>query len=234
MKSPVRPDPKRWALAGLAGALLLTGCNREDNSEKARDSELAGQIVVDPELAGGQPTTTSGKIDLPAEQRTPQAIAEAKAEAAKLAGGAIPQAPAPGGGGEIALLEQSAANAARTAASARAAKVDCAQKVQYSADWSKALPAMLPVYPRGVVQEAAGTDSDGCRLRVVSFVTPVTTGDVMDFYYARFRAEGYEARHQLSGSDHVLGGGKDRAAYLVYARKLTNGLTEVDLVASGG
>jgi hypothetical protein len=230
----------RWAFASLAGVLLLAGCGHAEKAEKAKaendpavTSALGDEIMVDPELAGQQGSAGASKIEIPPEQRTPEAVAAIKAEALKLAGGTIQPAPAPSGEGDVSKLVESAATAAQIAAAAKTGKVDCAGKVQYSAKWATALPAALAVYPQGAVQEAAGTDSDGCRLRVVNFVTPVTPGDVIDFYNTRVRAGGYDARHQLDGAQHVLGGRKGAAAYLVYARKLDNGLTEVDLVASG-
>jgi hypothetical protein len=111
--------------------------------------------------------------------------------------------------------------------------VDCTKKAQYSATWAGKLPKDLPVYPRGAVQEAAGTDADGCHLRVVNFVSPVTPRDVIDFYYTKATAAGYGAEYRMDGSDNVLGGRKGGQAYVVYVRKLANGLTEVDLVSSG-
>jgi hypothetical protein len=134
----------------------------------------------------------------------------------------------------VASLVENAATAAQVAQAARANKLDCAGKAEYSMNWASSLPEPLGVYPRGAVQEAAGTDSDGCRIRVVSFATPVSPQDVIDFYFTRVRAAGYDAKHRLDGKDHVLGGSKGNAAYLIYARKLDNGVTEVDLIASGG
>lgn len=240
MTPPARSVPTRVLVTALASALLLAGCGKGGEAAKPKGEEdpavtgaLGDQIMVDPELAGQQGSGGTGKIELPPEQRTPEAIAAAKAEALKLAGGAIQSAPAPAVGGSATVLEQNAATAAQVAEAAKAGNVDCAGKVQYSANWATSLPAALAVYPRGAVQESAGTDADGCRLRVVSFVTPVAAGEVVDFYYTRLRAEGYSARHQMNGNDQVLGGGKGAAAYVVYARKLDNGLTEVDLVASG-
>ena len=63
--------------------------------------------------------------------------------------------------------------------------------------------------------------------------TAVAPKDVIDFYYTRVLADGYDAKHRMDGKDHVLGGGKGSAAYLIYARPLENGVTEVDLIASG-
>jgi hypothetical protein len=100
--------------------------------------------------------------------------------------------------------------------------------------WAARLPAAFPVYPRGAVQEAAGTDASGCSLRVVNFVTPVPLGEVMDFYYSRARAAGFSAQRVLQDGDNVLGGVKGASSYVVYARRLPSGNTEVDLVTSGG
>lgn len=236
MKSPV------YLLTTIVGVALLAGCGGGDpkapaakaDDDPAVTSALGDEIMVDPELAGQQGGPGASSIALPPEQRTPEAASAAKAEAVKLAGGTIQPAPAPTGGSDLGKLIEGAATAAQVAATAKTGKIDCAAKVAYSAKWANTLPAALAVYPRGAVQEAAGTDSDGCRLRVVNFTTPVTPTDVVDFYYTRARAGGYDARHQVDGKDHVLGGKKTGGAYLVYARALENGLTEVDLVVSGG
>lgn len=239
MTRPSRLFSASLILPGLIVALLLAGCDKSEpdkvtaQNDPAVSSALRDEIMVDPELAGQQGETGGSAIELPPEQRTPEAIAEAKAQAAKLAGGSITAAPAPEGGDGARLIE-GAVTAAQFAAAARTGSTDCSGKVEYSANWVTSLPAVLAVYPQGAVQEAAGTDKDGCRLRVVSFVTPVAASEVVDFYYTRVRSGGYDAKHQVDGEDHILGGKKAGAAYLVYARKLGNGLTEVDLVASGG
>jgi hypothetical protein len=70
-------------------------------------------------------------------------------------------------------------------------------------------------------------------MSVVNFVTPVAVKDVIDFYYTRVRKAGFSADYRMEGADHVLGGRNAGKAYVLYARKLDNGLTEVDLVSSG-
>lgn len=230
-------SPTRFLLAGVAGAVLLAGCSRQEDTEGAEaDPAMSGalddQIMVDPDLTGQSGGAAGATSELPPEQRTPEAIAAARQEAAQLVGGSVQQAPEPRSGG-VASLVESAATAAQVAEAARIASTDCSAKAEYSMTWADKLPAALGVYPRGAVQEAAGTDSDGCRLRVVSFITPVQPGDVIDFYYTRVRKAGYDAQHRMDGNDHVLGGKSGKSAYLLYARKRDNGLTEVDLIASG-
>lgn len=236
----------RFALAGLASLALLAGCSSGDKKaseapegDAAESGALGDQIMVDPELTGQNQANSGvsaepGKIELPAELRGPKAISAAIDEASVLVGGVIKTAPKPTDSSGVAPLIENAATAARIAQAAKTGNVDCAEKAEYSMNWVKALPEPLGVYPRGAVQEAAGTDSGGCRLRVVSFATPVSPEDVIDFYFTRVSAAGYDAKHSLDGKDHVLGGSKGGAAYLVFARKLENGITEVDLVASGG
>jgi hypothetical protein len=234
----------RFLFTGLASAALLAGCsdNKADDATAEGDPALTGalgdDIMVDPDLtgqnrAGEGLTAGSNKVELPPEQRSPEAIAKAKEEAAKLTGGAIQSAPAAQGGTDVPSLVEQAATAAQVADASKAGGTDCASKAEYSMNWASKLPAGLKVYPRGAVQEAAGTDADGCSLRVVSFATPVSPDDVINFYYTSVRKAGYDAKHRLDGNDHVLGGAKGGSAYLIYARSLDNGLTEVDLIASG-
>lgn len=231
----------RFTALSMACGLLLAGCGSGSKApapgetDPALTGALGEQIMVDPEMAGEQGAAVSAgnsAITIPPQDRTPEAIAAAKKQAAQAAGGALKPAPSPVQGGAN-TLSQGAATAAQVAAGAKVAKADCSKKVQYSNTWAAKLPAELPVYPRGAVQEAAGIDGQGCALRVVNFATPVSVGDVISFYYTKATSGGYGAEYRVDGTDHVLGGKKDGRAYVVYARKLDNGLTEVDLVASG-
>lgn len=234
----------RYGLNGSAAAMLilLAACGSKQEapvpveSDPAVNGALGDQIMVDPNMSGNNGAALAangGAIELPAQQRSPEAIAAARDEAMVQVGGTLKSAPAPKPGAASSLVE-SAATAAQVAQEAKAASTDCTQKAQYSATWAAKMPKDLPVYPRGAVQEAAGTDDAGCHLRVVNFISPVTPKDVVDFYYTKATAAGFGADYRMDGSDHVLGGRKGGQSYLVYARKLGNGLTEVDLIASGG
>jgi hypothetical protein len=221
-------------------ALALAACGGGEKDKQAADSDpaltgaLGDQIMVDPDLAGqnkgGSALAGGGpaSVEIPAEQRSPEAIAAAKADAAKLVGGTMRKAPAAASGGDAQHGPISLADVAGNAGA------DCSGKVEYSAAWAAKMPSAFPIYPRGHVSEAAGTDKDGCRLRVVNFVTPVSADDVIDFYFTRAGAAGFDAEHRTEGGDRVLGGSKDRSAYVVYVRKTADGMTEVDLVTNGG
>lgn len=223
---------------------LLAGCGPRKAADAPADRDpavaaaLADEIMVDPDLARQNPNNAAltgggpASAPIPTEDKGAEAIAAARADAAKLVGGALQHAPAPATGSG-APAGQTAAQTANIALGRNAAGQACAAKVAYTMGWAARLPAAFPVYPRGHVQEAAGTDADGCRLRVVTFVTPVPLGEVTDFYWTRARTAGFAAAHRLDGGDHVIEGTKGAAGWVAYLRT-RDGLTEVDLVTNGG
>jgi len=232
--------PASRLLCSVVGVALLAACGgpEQDEAKPESDPALTGaledEIMTDAELSGeaGAAAATADGIELPPELRSPEAIAAAKQEAAKKADGTLQSAPQ-AASGRAASLVQGAATAARVVEQSKLASTDCAARVNYSASWANRLPDALSVYPRGAVQEAAGSDEAGCAIAVVNFVTPVDVRDVIDYYYTRTRKAGYGAEYHVDGSEHVLGGKKGAKAYLVSVRKLENGLTGVDVIASG-
>jgi len=123
--------------------------------------------------------------------------------------------------------------AAARAAASPVSGANCADKAEYSSKWAARLPDAVPIYPRGAVQEAAGTDDGACNLRVVNYLTGVDTGDVVDFYYSSATKAGYSIQRVREGGDDVIGGTKGKASFIAYVRELPSGATEVDLIASG-
>ena len=233
-------------LLAAAPAMLMAGCGGKEerakadpaNDDPALTGALADQIMVDPDLTGQNEVASGARMVvadgmLPTDNNAPEQAAAARSEAVALVGGpgamkVLPGAKPTGGGKPQAAAFTAAARAA--ASSPTGAK--CAATVEYTAAWAARLPALFPVYPRGNVQEAAGTDKDGCALRVVTFTTPVGLEDVLSFYYTRGVNAGYTTDRVLEGGDDMLGGTKGRSSYMVYARRLPSGRTEVDIVTS--
>jgi len=231
--------------AALLPILLLAACSGEgDENAPARlddpaiDAALREQITVDPDLAGMNRANAVADVasvdgSVPTIDVTPEAISRARADAIALVGGAGQMRPAPAARPvEGALPAEATLSVAARAAHAPGTR-NCADKVEYTAAWAAKLPKAFPVYPRGAVQEAAGTDAGGCSLRVINFVTPVPLKDVMDFYFTRAQAAGFSTQRVLQDGDDVLGGVNGGASFTVYARKLKTGATEVDLVTGG-
>lgn len=225
---------------------LLAACGSADPQPKSDEGDpaltgaLGDQITADPDLArqneaAGVAAIPARDGTLPSLDVTPDAIARARTDALALLGGPgklkkAPQARELAG----ALPAEAELSAAARAANAPGANGgDCASRVEYTAAWAAKLPQPFPVYPRGAVQEAAGSDAHGCSLRVVNFHTPVPLSEVLDFYYTRAAGAGFSVQHVRQDGDNVMGGVKGKASFTLYARTLKTGATEVDLVTSG-
>ena len=227
----------------LAAPLGLGGCDRAppERRDVAPDPVVAAargeELMVDPDLSRQNPAADAlggggpASAPLPPLDRSAETIAAARAEAATLAGGVIGHAPPPGPD-PAAPAGLSPERTAIAALAQGGPARSCVRRLDYSAIWAARLPQALPVYPRGHVQEAAGADGEGCRLRVITYLTPVPLDEVIDFYWTRARRAGLAPIHRLAGTDHVLSGGGGAATYAVYGRE-RDGLTEIDLVTSG-
>lgn len=229
-----------------APALLLASCGSDETAkvpEGGKDAELSSalgdEIMVDPDLAGQNQANSAvaagdGQGTLPPEMLSPEAVGRARSAALDLVGGAgrmkkAPVAVAVSGS----LPEGSALAVASRAAAAPGGNGNCADKAEYTMGWAAKLPATFPVYPQGSVQEAAGTDAGNCALRVVNYVTAVPLAEVIDFYFTRASGAGFSAQRVKEAGDDVLGGVKGTSSYIVYARPIASGGTEVDLITHG-
>ena len=224
-----------WLLPVL---LSVAACSSEPAAPPQRESDplltrvLNTPITIDPDLAAMNRANSIISLPpdggyLPMIDNHAGAIAAARADAERLVGGPGIMRRAP----EVGERESAILFAAAERAAGGASK--CIQQAQYTAHWAARMPPAFPVYPRAAVQGAAGTDAAGCALRVINFVTPVPLSEVIDFYYTRGQAAGFSAERGLEDGDDVLTGVRGRASYIVYARRLPTGNTEVDLITSG-
>lgn len=230
-------------LSGTCAALLLAGCGgaakdaaRAKPDDPAVIEALADPIMTDPELASQNDAhaaivvTGADSAALPPIETGDDAVDAARDDTARLLGGRPPAAPDAGTADLTPYRE--AVTAAQMAVAARVPGSDCAARMSYTARWAAMLPEPLSVYPRGAVDEAAGSDG-GCRLRVVHFRTPVAVDDVLAFYHARLRAAGFAVEHGRDDAEHLLRARKGGVSYVVYLRGGEDGLTAADLVAGG-
>jgi hypothetical protein len=229
----------------LAPLALLAGCGSKRQAptpedDPAMNAALQDRIMVDPDLVGQNRANAAamlpdGSGSIPVVDSSPEAIAAARSDALGLVGGPgrMKQAPDPR---KVAgsLPPGSTLTAAARAAASPGGSKDCAGQVSYTAGWAAKMPETFPVYPRGAVQEAAGTDEGVCRLRVVNFLTPVPLGDVIDFYFTRAIDAGFATDHALIDGENTFGGSKGDSSFVVYAHRRDDGLTSVDLVTNGG
>lgn len=197
------------------------------NEPLMADPDLAGQNQGGAALTGGGPASA----EIPPFKRSKDEIDAARAAAQQVLGKSIPGAPEPEESMGTSRLDK-AVSAPAIARALGVGSAACAERMDYSAIWAARLAAPFEVYPRGHVGQSAGTDQGGCRLRVVSFVTPVAAEDVAAFYAARAKAGGYALRRTREGADDVLQGTRGATAYAVAVRPRDDKLSEVTIVTS--
>lgn len=130
---------------------------------------------------------------------------------------------------KIASLED-ALNAQERAALLPATR-DCANSLTSSAIWAARLPDYAEIVPRGAVVEAAGTDSPQCRLRVVTYRTPLPPEEALQFHYTLLDRAGLNPRHILvNRNEHAVRGTSSLSDAAFHARQVEGGLTQVDIV----
>ncbi|MDE2437414.1 MAG: hypothetical protein KGM49_14250 [Sphingomonadales bacterium] len=233
----------RWPL--LLASLFLISCSRDDaaagrnaDRDPAVSDALNDPLMADPDLVnqnqGGAALTGGGpaSAEIPPIRHSQDEIDAAKAAAQGIAGGKIAPAPGP----SDTLKSSRLARAVTAPAVADALGIGargCSVRLGYSALWAAKLTAPFEVYPRGHLGEATGSDEAGCRLRVVSFRTPVAVGDVIAFYAARTKAAGLPVRRTREDTDDILQGSKGGAAYAVVGRERDDKLSEITIVTNG-
>lgn len=228
--------PALLALAACSGPDKVADANAE--RDPAAAAALNDPIMVDPDLASqnrGDSALSGGgpaQGDLPDFVRTPEEAAAVRAAAQAMLGGAPPAAPAPTSSSATSRLAGALTMPALAAASGIATS-SCADQLGFTMAWAARLPVGLPIYPRGHTIMAAGSDTAGCKVRAVRFVTPVGVSDAVDFYYASARSARFPAERRREGSDEVVAGAQGSTAYAIYVRQRGDGLTEVDLLTAG-
>lgn len=239
----------KWLVAGLLmAAAPLAGCR--DNPDAKADLKpiddgladadpaikgaLEDRIMVDPKLTGQANQNAAGPGNRPVDGGVPgvaggKAATAAEAVAALKAGKllAAPKAlPFEAGCDGCEAKERPVTIGALAR---EQAKGPCDAKLTYGNGWAERLPAAFKVYPRATLREAAGQ----CDLRVVNFQTAAPMQIVLDYYHTLATHNGYTSDHRVNGSEHMLGGTKGDFAYVLFMRR-DGGMTDVDLVASGG
>lgn len=230
----------------LDNELVDAGAGSPNTSDPAMTSALHDQIMVDPALAqqangdsvrppaepysGGVPPVTIAQ--------TPGGAPGADGTAGTAVSQTIKPAPAPASkncpGCQAARDSLTLGALASRQSDKRTSS--CAGAMRYSAEWADKLPVDVPLYPGARVVEAAGANTDACQLRAVSFSTNAGMKTVIDWYYTRVTNSGFTAEHQSDGTQHTLGGTRDRdgGAYVLYFTARRDGGTDVDLMANNG
>lgn len=187
------------------------------NADPVLTSALEDQIMVDPSLSSMSNRNAVKAPDAPMTAPLPPETTGPSAATQR------PNAP---------TLGQLAAGQAKAA---RDKFAGCGLDVDYSMGWANRLPADLPLYPRARVEEAAGSDVPGCKLRAITFTTPAPQRAVIDFYIGQSKRSGFASSTEAKGRETLVGGTRnDGAAYYVVVTPAEAGGTIVDLVLNNG
>jgi hypothetical protein len=173
-------------------------------SDPALTAALHDQIMVDPALA----QSSNADAVRPPPRPDPKSVPLDSPRGGRARGAAQPPA---------AAAEQVPGTAG------------CAAAIRYSAMWSTRLPAAFPLYPDAAVAEAAGTDADGCALRVVSFAVAASPARTLAWYAGRAARFGYSVERTRGR----VAGQRAEAVYVVYAQARADGGSDVDLIVGG-
>lgn len=169
---------------------------------------LNDPLMTDPDLSqrneGAAALTVTSDMGLPVLPATPEAIAAARADAARMVGGADKLAAPPAAKGEASSLPKRWSPGHHLAA--LGASGACLRTLETGAIFAARLPLSVPVYPRGGTLAAAGSDTPGCTARAVQFATPVPVGDVLAFYWTRATAARLSPEHLASVGGSVIRG----------------------------
>lgn len=224
-------------MAGILPALALAGCDGgAAPPPPSRDpvvvAALNDPLMTDPDLlTQTQPGTLfvlpgPATAPIPLIDRGDEELARARAAAGRLA--VLPP-----------LAPDAAPAAGVTLADTMAVLLGelggprgCAERISYTAQWGARLPAAVPVYPRGHLQDAAGSDAPDCRLRAVTFLTPVPATEAAAFYAARAGQAGWHPRYQRAGEGLRVAAGRGRAGFAAWLGA-RDGVTVVTLVTVG-
>lgn len=228
----------------MAGfALILSACAQSEDTEQEEtfgdpiiQQALNDRLMADPDLAfqneGNAALTIGFDHSLPPIDAGPDVVAHIRDELRLrlLERGEVLDLPSPAEDAQVQPL------GGLFDASARAAKVpataQCPGEMRYSAIWAARLPDYAEIVPRGAVVEAAGTDGKECKLRVVSYRTPLPVEEALQFHWTKLERAELKPRYlTLAAGEMALQGAKRSAAIAVHARPFSDELTSVDIVS---
>jgi hypothetical protein len=216
-------------MATLSVALLLVGCG-DKASDKAEldkiDAKLGGKTGADPALSVALEEPIMVDPNLASQSNEDSIRPPAQPFQAP-----VPLDPnAPDGAGSGQTLGSLAEQQARLS---KDKFNGCALDVKYSMDFANRLPTDLPLYPRARVVEAAGSDTNTCRLRAITYSSSAAPKAMIDYYLTIARRAGFTASHSSEGNEDLVSGTRDGAAFYAIIQPAGAG-SSVDLVANNG
>ena len=234
----------RRAFIPLGLLALLAACGPDGDTA----AEGEGLIATDPVIARALRDPLMSDPDLASRNEAASAIgfadsaalpvlggsstaAEAAREAMRielLEGGTLPELPAATKASGPAVLGP--ASAAGELLAAVGAPGNCAEGMKEDFALAAKLPPAAAIPPRAMVVQAGGSDAKGCGLRIIRYLTPAASADVLQYHHVRADRAGLAPRRHAAPGESIVGQGKGTERIVVSLRKAANGLTGVTLV----
>lgn len=106
----------------------------------------------------------------------------------------------------------------------------CAKGLKEDFALAAKLPPAALIPPRVMVVQAGGSDTRGCGLWIVRYLTPAASEVVLQYHYVRAGRAGLKPVRHAAPGDSIAGSGKGAERFVVHVRKAANNLTGVTLV----
>ncbi|MEM1050802.1 MAG: hypothetical protein AAGI28_01775 [Pseudomonadota bacterium] len=227
----------------LLGIFGLTACSDAESNQPyssaalARDPVLAralnDPLMTDPDLASRNQANAiiafHDSQPLPLMRASEEAASRAR-EAGRLQllnGGQVENLPLPvEDDAAVALAKLSHAGDIVDAVGSR---TDCIELMDASLLWSTQMPETSAIMPHGMVQQAAGADTDRCVVRVVRYHTPVSVNDALEYHFTKATRDGFDMEHLTAPEAQIRGEWRDEKM-AIHGREGPRGLTEVDVI----
>lgn len=226
----------------LAGLAFLAACSepetaRDDVAVFATDPMVAralhDPLMSDPDLATrNEAIAVIGFVDsaaLPVLGGSPEAARQAR-EAARLElleEGGIPSLPLPATGIPVTLPTANAGIGEILVA--LGAPAECARQLAEGFEWAVDMPSSAAIMPHGMVVQAAGSRTPGCRLRIVRYRTAAAIEDVLQYHFTRTQRAGLDPA-RVSDPDGIVAGGGAGERVVVDVRAGGDGINVVTLL----
>ena len=221
---------RRFGWLSVLLALAASGCGApKDNKQELDriDSKLGGKGNADPALTAAVEDPIM--VD-------PQLSAQSNKDSIRPPDTPFAAPVPPGEGGMTGPPGRTlGALAARQAQIAKDKFNGCSLDVAYSMQWADRLPVELPLYPKARVAEAAGSDYQGCSLRVVTYAAPAPPRSVAGYYLALANRAGFRSDGHAEGTGYMVSAWRPNDGAAFYATLQPSGTgTNVDLVSNRG
>jgi hypothetical protein len=106
----------------------------------------------------------------------------------------------------------------------------CRGVVQPGFDWASTMPPVAAIMPQGMVEQAAGANASGCKLRMVQYHSAAQLEDILTHHHTLALRAGLYPDYYANPHPMILAKGSQGQQLLVWARKSAGSLHSVAVI----